>query len=144
MKMDWVPGRNGYDIPVRAAWAGEEQAVIICHGFGSSKASPMVEALMQTLPQHGITAVAFDFPAHGDSPVDGAYLRVPYCIDDLETVEAWVRTILPKASIATVYKGNIIKNLIMDCQSYTKYRPNETTGGIFVSWRRKEELPTGA
>ena len=44
---------------------------------------------------------------------------------------------------ATVYKGNLIKNLIMDCQSYTKYRPNETTGGIFVSWRRKEELPTG-
>ena len=52
--------------------------------------------------------------------------------------------IVPKESIATVYKGNIIKNLIMDCQSYTKYRPNETTGGIFVSWRRKEELPTGA
>ena len=49
-----------------------------------------------------------------------------------------------KERIATVYKGNIIKNLIMDCQSYTKYRPNETTGGIFVSWRRKEELPTGA
>ena len=50
----------------------------------------------------------------------------------------------PNPLIATVYKGNIIKNLIMDCQSYTKYRPNETTGGIFVSWRRKEELPTGA
>ena len=49
-----------------------------------------------------------------------------------------------KSILATVYKGNIIKNLIMDCQSYTKYRPNETTGGIFVSWRRKEELPTGA
>lgn len=49
-----------------------------------------------------------------------------------------------KGNLATVYKGNIIKNLIMDCQSYTKYRPNETTGGIFVSWRRKEELPTGA
>ena len=48
------------------------------------------------------------------------------------------------SKVATVYKGNIIKNLIMDCQSYTKYRPNETTGGIFVSWRRKEELPTGA
>lgn len=52
--------------------------------------------------------------------------------------------IVYKFIIATVYKGNIIKNLIMDCQSYTKYRPNETTGGIFVSWRRKEELPTGA
>ena len=52
--------------------------------------------------------------------------------------------ICQRLSLATVYKGNIIKNLIMDCQSYTKYRPNETTGGIFVSWRRKEELPTGA
>ena len=52
--------------------------------------------------------------------------------------------VLHTLSLATVYKGNIIKNLIMDCQSYTKYRPNETTGGIFVSWRRKEELPTGA
>ena len=51
---------------------------------------------------------------------------------------------ISQTGLATVYKGNIIKNLIMDCQSYTKYRPNETTGGIFVSWRRKEELPTGA
>ena len=55
------------------------------------------------------------------------------------TVATWL-----VITLATVYKGNIIKNLIMDCQSYTKYRPNETTGGIFVSWRRKEELPTGA
>lgn len=56
----------------------------------------------------------------------------------------YVEPLLKKELLATVYKGNIIKNLIMDCQSYTKYRPNETTGGIFVSWRRKEELPTGA
>ena len=55
-----------------------------------------------------------------------------------------VRALDDGETVATVYKGNIIKNLIMDCQSYTKYRPNETTGGIFVSWRRKEELPTGA
>ncbi len=66
--------------------------------------------------------------------------------------QIWFRTCFSQYSLfhfstsyfATVYKGNIIKNLIMDCQSYTKYRPNETTGGIFVSWRRKEELPTGA
>ena len=59
-------------------------------------------------------------------------------------IQIFACLIVYKFNIATVYKGNIIKNLIMDCQSYTKYRPNETTGGIFVSWRRKEELPTGA
>ena len=61
-----------------------------------------------------------------------------------ETQIDFTENVIPKKWFATVYKGNIIKNLIMDCQSYTKYRPNETTGGIFVSWRRKEELPTGA
>ena len=69
-----------------------------------------------------------------------------YDVSIQDNCENAVFTFLPfyKQNIATVYKGNIIKNLIMDCQSYTKYRPNETTGGIFVSWRRKEELPTGA
>lgn len=62
----------------------------------------------------------------------------------IQSAAVIVDVIVFKEGIATVYKGNIIKNLIMDCQSYTKYRPNETTGGIFVSWRRKEELPTGA
>ena len=66
------------------------------------------------------------------------YLKEKYLID----IGSSERSIIHW--FATVYKGNIIKNLIMDCQSYTKYRPNETTGGIFVSWRRKEELPTGA
>ena len=61
-----------------------------------------------------------------------------------EALELYKSRDVSEKLFATVYKGNIIKNLIMDCQSYTKYRPNETTGGIFVSWRRKEELPTGA
>ena len=60
------------------------------------------------------------------------------------TMNSILEQFVAHLTLATVYKGNIIKNLIMDCQSYTKYRPNETTGGIFVSWRRKEELPTGA
>lgn len=65
-------------------------------------------------------------------------------MDDKNVKKLKIPGFVSKLGIATVYKGNIIKNLIMDCQSYTKYRPNETTGGIFVSWRRKEELPTGA
>ena len=83
-----------------------------------------------------------------------AYKQIGYEFGDgLQTVKQTVNAIYDgnnysenyhKDLLATVYKGNIIKNLIMDCQSYTKYRPNETTGGIFVSWRRKEELPTGA
>ena len=69
------------------------------------------------------------------------YAKMPRSREGLSAAGEWHQL---KPLFATVYKGNIIKNLIMDCQSYAKYRPNETTGGIFVSWRRKEELPTGA
>ena len=57
-------------------------------------------------------------------------------------MEVCIRRAKPgdEETLATVYKGNIIKNLIMDCQFYTKYHPNETMGGIFVSWWRKEPL----
>ena len=96
-----------------------------------------------------------------DGSEDGIYDKIFYYENDsLETIDAieecgknigenfqftqYKKEFDENIKVATVYKGNIIKNLIMDCQSYTKYRPNETTGGIFVSWRRKEELPTGA
>lgn len=70
--------------------------------------------------------------------------RLPENEHEIVMEYSTLRSLGYEEMLATVYKGNIIKNLIMDCQSYTKYRPNETTGGIFVSWRRKEELPTGA
>lgn len=81
--------------------------------------------------------------AYGEIPVDVP--RDRQATFDPQVIPKRTRDISGiEDKVATVYKGNIIKNLIMDCQSYTKYRPNETTGGIFVSWRRKEELPTGA
>lgn len=76
--------------------------------------------------------------------IDEDNIRLAHSTDEKQKDNINVKERYLKQLIATVYKGNIIKNLIMDCQSYTKYRPNETTGGIFVSWRRKEELPTGA
>ena len=87
----------------------------------------------------------FAYSKKSDPAVSGFLLfekQIYIGVKDVDGVKTTNRH--PKFMIATVYKGNIIKNLIMDCQSYTKYRPNETTGGIFVSWRRKEELPTGA
>ena len=80
---------------------------------------------------------------YNEGELVGEWVKFPTTSEDLKKVFERIG-IGSKDDFATVYKGNIIKNLIMDCQSYTKYRPNETTGGIFVSWRRKEELPTGA
>ena len=99
MQKERMNSKNGYAIPTQAIWAGEERVVIACPGFGSSKASPMIQALNQTLPQKGCGVVSVDFPAHGESPVWQEGLRVPYCIDDLAVVEAYVRAQRPQAKI---------------------------------------------
>lgn len=59
----------------------------------------MVQALHRTLPEQGIGVWSFDFPAHGDSPMGQEGLRIPFCMDDLETVEAWIRAKSPQVEV---------------------------------------------
>lgn len=89
--------RHGYAIPCHITYQGETKVLIVCHGFGSSKSSTMVQALEKNMPAIGIGVVSFDFPAHGESPV--CDLHETWCIDDLETVEAYVREIAPQADL---------------------------------------------
>ena len=93
--------RREYEIPYIENLRGdEEQVVIIAHGFGSSMQSPTAQMVLENLPKVGIGAIAFDFPAHGASLVDGDTLSVVNCIADLEAVEEYVRNKCPKAKIS--------------------------------------------
>jgi len=55
--------------------------------------------MLEELPKLGIGAVAFDHPAHGESAVDGGFLRIANCLDDLAAVEARARTLAPDTEI---------------------------------------------
>ncbi len=100
MIIETIPGRNNYDIAcLHNITGGEKVAVIISHGFGSSKESPTATALTEVLTVRGMGAFAYDFPGHGESPVDGGMLRIKNCLDDLATVEAHVHKIAPQAEI---------------------------------------------
>jgi len=101
VKKETISGLNGYDIPcLNNLSGGERMVVIISHGFGSSKESPTAQAIATVLPEHGIGTYSFDFPAHGDSPVDGEQLRISNCLNDLAAVEANVCELMPEADIA--------------------------------------------
>lgn len=77
----------GYEIPCTLQESGAAKTLLICHGFGSSKESPTVQALLEAMPRQGVDTVSFDFPCHGDSPADCTCLRVACCLADLRTVE---------------------------------------------------------
>ena len=100
-KKEIIHGYNGYDIPCLNHLTGKEKlAVIISHGFGSTKGSPTATTISEALMKQGIGAFSFDFPAHGDSAVDGRMLRIANCTGDLAAVEAHVRKFCPEAEIA--------------------------------------------
>ena len=91
--------RDSYDIPYRMEKGSGDKVVIVAHGFASSKESPTVEMLAKELPEKGIGVAALDFPAHGESPVDGEFLTVKNCVRDLGDVEAFIREECPGAEI---------------------------------------------
>lgn len=101
MNKETVTGADGRAIPCAHTLSGGEQTVVIVsHGFGSSKESSTGLMLAGELPKHGAGVFAYDFPAHGESPVDGSALTVERCLGDLDAVTQHVRAIAPGARIA--------------------------------------------
>ncbi len=117
MKTGYVKSEYGYDIPYISRIKGDESIIlVVAHGFASSKGSPNVKMLMEHLPDRGIGVVAFDFPGHGDSPVDGHSLMIDNCMSDLKSVCDLVSENFPDAE--TGYFGSsfgayIIMNYLM-------------------------------
>lgn len=95
METKYIKRENGYDIPVKENIRGDEKKiVIISHGLGSSKESPTATGVMDRAFRSrdiSIGTVAYDFPCSGESPVSGDEFRIDYCIEDLKTVERYVR-----------------------------------------------------
>lgn len=101
MKRETIQGRNGYDIPcINNMKSSDKSVVIISHGLGSSKESTTAKAITSALLENGIGAFCYDFPAHGESPVDGEYFTINNCLNDLASVENHLRQQLPNAKIS--------------------------------------------
>ncbi len=100
MRKGYIRRNDSYDIPYSCeGYEDAGKAVIVVHGFASSKESPTVEMLMRKLPAKGFGVVAFDLPAHGDSPADGEMLNVENCVADMKAVEDFTAENFPKAEI---------------------------------------------
>ena len=80
-------GKAGYDISCIEWPCERERATLVClHGFAGDKYSSVIRALGEALAQRSVRTVAFDWPGHGKSPVDGASLTVENCLLDLDSV----------------------------------------------------------
>ena len=100
MKSEFISNSRDYGLPCHYSINGREKTVcVVVHGFGSSKESVTAKMMLVELPNLGIGAIAFDLPAHGESPVNGEFLRLSNCVEDLAQAEAYARSLSPEAEI---------------------------------------------
>lgn len=101
MEKLFLPGKNGYDIPVLLeADPAAKTAVIVVHGFSSDKSGVTAQRMRDALSSRGAALAAFDLPAHGESPVDGHQLTVENAVNDLAAVEELLHQRLPRVRVA--------------------------------------------
>lgn len=78
---------NGYKIMCKQKWLSTGSPIVICvHGIGGSKESSVITALGERFEKSNIDVLAFDWAAHGESPVDGDMLTVDNCLRDYVSV----------------------------------------------------------
>lgn len=99
MRQESLLSKAGYTIPGWSVIDGQPRALLVVHGSGSSKDSSTGLLLAENLPAAATGVFAIDLPAHGDSPVDGEFLRLANCLDDLAAAEARMRQLAPQAEI---------------------------------------------
>lgn len=95
-----IESKNNYKIPIKEFKPEKIYKIIIaCHGFGGDKESSAIELLAQKLIEENIMVIAFDFPAHGESTAEGEEYLVTNCIDDLISIEEYIKKNYPNKPI---------------------------------------------
>ena len=94
--------------------AGQQcQMVVLCHGFGGNKDAKMFELLADSLANHGIASIRFDFNGHGESEGDFVEMTVPNEIEDAKKVYEYVRDMryVNKVAILGHSQGGVVASM---------------------------------
>lgn len=72
--------------------------IVGVHGFAGDKESSMLEQLAQECSINETALICFDFPAHGESPVQEDMLTIENCKNDLLDVLSHAKSLYPLIS----------------------------------------------
>lgn len=146
MKQEQLKSHAGYLIPCTNQILDGKKNLIVLHGFRSSKGSPMIQTLRNVMPKHGIGTYSFDFPAHGESPVDGEFLRISHCIEDLLIVAEHVKRLQAAGGKTYFFASSFGAYILLAfLESYPKYQTKSflrsaalNMNDIFSAWLKAD------
>ena len=96
-----IVNNNGYEICFdEFVPENTTKIVVAVHGFSGDRTSTCIRMLADKLNENSIGVVTFDWPAHGESPVDGSFLTIDNCLSDLDFICGFVKNKYPNVPIS--------------------------------------------
>ena len=114
LTIDGSKGKLAAVIQKPALQVGERcPMVMLCHGFGGSKEGQLFDLIADSLCQHGIASIRFDFNGHGQSEGEFVDMTVPNEIEDALTVFEYVRDLRYVDAVAMVghSQGGVVASM---------------------------------
>jgi len=82
-----------------------KRCILGVHGFGGSKDAEILTTLSEEMSIFGFACVCFDFPAHGDSPMESDALTLDNCIETLLYTAKWAHNRYPDLDFCVFASG---------------------------------------
>lgn len=168
MKIEYINLKdNNIEIPVKIFLPQNtvKKIIIACHGFGGDKESLTITDLAEEMILKNIAVVSFDFPAHGESKLDGKELTIENCINNINTIyryskkfnapiSLFARSFGAYVNLINIARNNnefqeivlrspaiemakILKEVLLK-ESFSKYKEN---GHTILGFERKMKIP---
>ena len=82
-----------------------KQCILGVHGFGTDKDTEILSTISEEMSIFGAAMICFDFPAHGESPMQNDMLTLDNCIETLLYTAKWARTRYPDVDFCIFASG---------------------------------------
>ena len=108
MERRFVLKENGLRIPCvldEPEYCTVRRCVIGIHGICGSKDSKILEDIADEMGLFGAATLRFDFPAHGDSPMESDALTLDTCIETLLYTAQWAHNRYPDLDFCIFASG---------------------------------------
>lgn len=106
MEKNFLLSRGELNIPCKLSEPeeGEIRRVVLgVHGLGGSAMDEIQTGIAEEMELFGAATIRFDFPAHGESPVDSDGFTLTNCRDSLLTVARWARERYPQVEDLCIF-----------------------------------------
>lgn len=81
------------------------RCILGVHGFGMGKDTEILTALSEEMSIFGAAMVCFDFPAHGESPLQSDALTLDNCVETLLYTAQWAHNRYPDVDFCVYASG---------------------------------------